>query len=77
MPALPHANTAATVAIALVIVVAVAVVLLAIVVAVFVVVDEVLLVALFFPRAYGRGLGDKTAQRSAEYLMGQRDSKAC
>ena len=41
------------------------------------VVVEVLLVALVFSRAYGRGLQDKTAQRSVGYLMGRRDSKAC
>ena len=65
-------------AVVLAIVVAVVVVVLAIVVAVavLVVVVEVPLVALVF-RAYGRGLQDKTAQRSVEYLMGRRDSKAC
>ena len=64
MPALSHANTAAKVAAVLVIAVVVAL-------AVF----EALIVAFF--RAYGRGLQDKTAHRSVEYLMGRRDSKAC
>ena len=49
MPALSHANAAATMDVVLAIVVAVAVVVLAIVVAVSVVVVEVLLVALVFP----------------------------
>ena len=75
MPVLSHANATATMGDVLAIVVAVPVVVLAIVVAVSVVVVEVLLVALFFSRAYGRGLQDKTTQRSVEYLMGRRDSK--
>ena len=49
MPALSHANAAATVAVVLAIVVAVAVVVLAIVVAVSVVVVDALLVVLVFP----------------------------
>ena len=65
MPALSHANAATTVAVVLAIVVAVAVDVLA------------LLVALVFPSAYDRGVQDKTAQRSSEYLMGRRDLKAC
>ena len=77
MPALSHANTAATMGVVQAMVVVVAVVVLAIVVAVSVLVVEALLAALVFFRAYDRGLQDKTAQRSVEYLMGRRDSTAC